>query len=79
MGKKLRTSIAARRAGVMPKTIRRWCDHYGLPYQVTAGGHIRIDEDDLSRFLEQRKKARERRRLGRDADGRSYVGITDEF
>ncbi len=78
MGKKLRTSIAAQRAGVMPKTIRRWCDQYGLPYQVTAGGHIRIDEDDLARFLEDRKIERQRRRLGRDA-APSFVGIKDEF
>jgi excisionase family DNA binding protein len=38
---------AARRLGVSPVTIRRWTGTGFLPCTRTAGGHRRIDEDDI--------------------------------
>ena len=47
MGKKLRTSQAAKRIGVHEDTVRRWVRQGQLPAYYTLGGHVRIDTDDL--------------------------------
>lgn len=49
MGKALRTSQAARRAGVHEQTIRRWIRRGEISAFYTAGGHIRVDSDELDK------------------------------
>ncbi len=45
------TSQAAVAAGVTPRTIRRWADRGWVKSVRTAGGHRRIDREDLQRVL----------------------------
>ena len=50
MQKLLSTKNAARLLGVSPSTIKRWCDHDGLPYSRTSGGHRRFTVESLIGF-----------------------------
>ena len=60
MGKKLRTDQAAKRAGVHPRTIRRWADRGWLKAKRLPSGHLRIDEDDLSKAVPDAERDRRR-------------------
>lgn len=51
MGRVLRTSQAAKRAGVIPVTIRRWIASGKLKAFRTLGGQIRIHEGDLEEAI----------------------------
>ena len=47
----LSVTAAARRAGVSPDTIRRWCDKGDLPSIRTSGMHRRVSEEALDALL----------------------------
>lgn len=51
--KYLTTGQAAIRCSVSPDTVLKWIRAGILPARRTAGGHHRIDERDLERFLDQ--------------------------
>lgn len=55
MRKKLTTAQAARLLGVSDQTIANWIDHGQLPAGRTAGGHRRVEADDLVAFLKKQK------------------------
>ncbi len=46
----LTTGQAAKICSVTPDTVLKWIHSGALPARRTAGGHHRIDEQDLSRF-----------------------------
>lgn len=58
MGEKIRLIHAARRAGVKSKTMARWQDEGKLTDHRTAGGHRRVDSEELDKLL---RKARKRK------------------
>jgi len=51
----LSTSEVAKRCGVSAKTVARWVDAGVLPAIFTTGGHRRVREDDVERFLDSRR------------------------
>lgn len=59
MSKVLRTSQAAKRAGVIPVTIRRWIATGKLKAFRTLGGQIRIHADDLEEAIREATRSAE--------------------
>jgi len=53
---KIRTSTAARRAGVCEETIRRAIRRGRIPATETPGGHYRIEERDLEKTMSKTAK-----------------------
>ena len=51
----LGTRAVAERCGVAPRTVARWVDAGVLPAVFTTGGHRRVKQDDVDRFLESRR------------------------
>lgn len=51
---------AAAEAGVDGDTIRRWADRGDLVHRRTAGGHRRIDRDDLLRLVGEPRRTQRR-------------------
>lgn len=69
IGKLLRTSQAAKRAGVIPVTIRRWIASGKLKAFRTLGGQIRIYEEDLKEALRSATRNASKRQLFGDPFG----------
>ena len=55
MSGRISTIEAAKRCGVTARTVARWVDAGVLPAVFTTGGHRRILEEDLLRFMETRR------------------------
>ena len=61
MGERLRLKIAGRRAGVHPRTIKRWQNEGKLTDHRTDGRHRRVDSDELDALLRKRQAEAKKR------------------
>lgn len=61
MGERLRLKIAGRRAGVHPRTVKRWQAEGKLTDHRTEGRHRRVDSDELDALLKRRRDEAKKR------------------
>ncbi len=54
MSVRLTTSQAARQLSVCPNTVKRWIARGVISAYTTPGGHYRILQEELERFLAER-------------------------
>ncbi len=63
-GELLTTGQAAKRCGVTPDTVLKWIRTGRLPALRTAGGHHRVDAEDLDRMIGVLKEPSEETEIG---------------
>lgn len=59
---------AAQRLGISIPTLRRWCEKGKLRYRRTKKGHRRIHAEEIERLLALRKKAKQSKGQGGEAE-----------
>lgn len=72
----LTTGQAAKLCSVTPDTVLKWIHSGALPARRTAGGHHRIDQRDLARFLEPTPRSERPQAPPPTRRGRSDQSVT---